>query len=513
MALRSAFGGGVARERPVAEKLNALFIMVDQMKATSSHLWGCPWNPTPGLEALAALGTRFDQAHTPHPLCVPARVAFWTGRYPHNTGVRINAGGVPPESWHAFRAWKAAGYTTALIGKDHCFMDPAHQDAFDVWVEISHTGPQGRWRGMEPVRDRASVAADHAVRARMEDPSYTPERGEFVKAATFNYAVADRPLSTFSTATVTQQAKRFLEERGRDPFVMWLSYPDPHNPYEAPASYFDLVRPSVRYPAWRRDEFEDAPERNKVLWHLMDLSRETDEHVRGVIAAYHAMVRFVDDQIGELLGSLEERGLLEKTVVVFCSDHGDFAGEHMMMGKGGAFFDCLTRVPLIVALKGAPWAGAVEGRPVSLLDVVPTVLSMQGLKATACSDGRLLPTITDAEPRAFVCSEYGDGGPRITVADLTAGNIPRGRAGVRATLVAREAEGHRKMLRTERWKYVHDPCGDDDELYDLGRDPHELYNLAPYAEHRGTLEELHSMLVRWSLDVGVPEAERPRRRG
>lgn len=478
------------------QPLNVVVVMVDQMKATASHLWGCHWNQTPGLAALARHGVRFDMAFTPHPLCVPARVAFWSSLFPHNSGVRTNSGGMPGHAWHPFKLWKAQGYRTAMIGKDHCFMRPDDQALFDVWCEIGHTGPEGSWRGMDWVRNPADIAADHAIRQRMENPSDAQPAG-YVRTKSFNYAVTDRPLGTYATSIITSQAERFLDLHGAQSFVMWLSYPDPHNPYEAPKQWFDDIRPRVRYPAWRRDEFADAPERNKVLWRLMDLSGESDHDVRGIIAAYHAMVAFVDGQVTRLLSALERHGMMERTLIVFCSDHGDFAAEHMMFGKGGAFYDCLTRVPLVVALKGAGWAGSVESAPVSLLDVVPTILELQGLALPAGRDGQVLPSVTPAPRRAFAVSEYGAGGPPVTLADLDRDGVPHGRGGVKATLQAREAEGQRRMLRTSGWKYVHDPMGDLDELYDLSADPGELFNLAGFEHCRTRAAEMKELLDRW----------------
>src|SRR5690606_1608042 len=102
----------------------------------------------------------------------------------------------------------------------------------------------------------------------------------------------------------------------------------------------------------------------------------------------------------------------------FCADHGDFAGEHGMTRKGGVFYDCLVRVPLIVSWPGRLPEGAVEHSPVNLLDLVPTLFDLQGLAVPAAMQGELLPTVTDAPAREATFSEYGAGGPPCTLADL-----------------------------------------------------------------------------------------------
>ena len=123
---------------------NAIIVMVDQMKATASHLHGRHGITTPGLERLARLGTRYENATTPHPLCVPARVAMWTAMNPHRTGCTVNRTPMPRGMPHAARWWKEAGYELALLGKNHCFAESEDYGLFDVWCEIEHYGFKDR---------------------------------------------------------------------------------------------------------------------------------------------------------------------------------------------------------------------------------------------------------------------------------------------------------------------------------------------------------------------------------
>ena len=115
---------------------NVIVIMTDQQKATASHLYGSTFCETPSMARLADEGVLFEHAFTPHPLCVPARVSLWTGQYPHQHGARRNETWMPARAAraaHAFELWKAAGYTTGLIGKNHCFDRPEDLALFDVW--------------------------------------------------------------------------------------------------------------------------------------------------------------------------------------------------------------------------------------------------------------------------------------------------------------------------------------------------------------------------------------------
>jgi arylsulfatase A-like enzyme len=475
------------------EKNNVLVIMTDQQKATASHLYGNNFCHTPNMERLANEGTLYEHAITPHPLCMPARVSFWRSQFPHSTGGRRNQTPMPAGSDHAFRLWKEAGYRTGLIGKNHCFEDKEDLKLFDVWNAFTHGGRHegpSTW-GMDwwrPEAGRKKVA--EAI------------RGVEPQNPRFSYGTTDLPLEDHSTGLVTGQTVRFLEEFGQDPFALWVSFPDPHEPWVVPRQYAEMFPPDkIELPPWRDGEFSDgsAPERNRVLYDILGVAGDPIEDLYGVMAAYYGMVRFLDDGLGQILDALERLGLRDKTTVVFCSDHGDFMGEHRMTCKGGVFYDCLTRVPLIVSQPGRLPQGRRDSSMVNLIDIVPTLLEVQGLETPASMHGQPLPTVTDAAPRDEAFSEYGAGGPPFTSADLDKLEKPWGRRALIESLAEREAEGRRKMVRTHEWKYVHDPMGDMDELYDLVNDPWELTNVAALPEHAGTLAAMRLRLADWSI--------------
>ena len=155
----------------MAERLNTIVIMCDQMKATASHLYGNSFCETPAIGRLAEDGVLYRHATTPHPLCVPARISFWTSQFPHSHGGRRNETWMPEGAVHAFQVWKEAEYHTGLIGKNHCFNRPEDLDLFDTWCQISHTGrTKGEaTKGMEWFRPIVSIDAAHAVRRKMPE--------------------------------------------------------------------------------------------------------------------------------------------------------------------------------------------------------------------------------------------------------------------------------------------------------------------------------------------------------
>jgi len=478
---------------------NVLVIMSDQQKATASHLYGNSFCQTPAMERLASEGVLFEHAITPHPLCTPARVSFWTSQFPHSHGGRRNQTLMPAGATHAFQIWREAGFHTGLIGKNHCFERPEDLALFDTWCEISHGGINDPTRGMEWFRPTDGVAEAHQLRRTMA-----------AQSPRFSYATSDFPLEDYSSGLVAGQTVRFLENHREDPFALWVSFPDPHEPWVVPAQYADMFPPErIQLPPWRQGEFDAdgaAPERNRVLYEILGVREDPLEDVLGVMGVYYGMVRFIDDSLGQILDALDRLGLRENTIVVFCSDHGDFMGEHAMVCKGGVFYDCLTRVPLIVSHPGGLPTGVIDDSMVNLVDVVPTLLQLQGLAVPRSMHGQPLPTATGAAPRDAAFSEYGAGGPAFGMRDLEELERPYGRRALMQSLQWREAEGRRKMVRTREWKYVHDPMGDLDELYDLAEDPWELVNVVGESESAEVVAEMRLRLADWSISTEDAEA-------
>ena len=473
------------------DRPNVIVIMADQMKATASHLYGSTFCETPGLRRMADEGVLFRNAFTPHPLCVPARCGLWTAQFPHSNGCRRNETLMPARATHAFQIWHDLGYHCALIGKNHCFERDEDLALFETWCEISHGGLDRARpnKGMEWFRPVEAIREAHSVRRGM--PRISPR---------FSYAASDYPLTDYSTGLIAGQTERFLEANQANPFALWVSIPDPHTPYEAPRHYYDMFPPeAIDLPPSREDEMADAPERNLVCRQMLGIEDDPVDDIYGALAAYYGMVRFLDDGVGQILDALERLGLRDNTIVAFCADHGDLSGEHNMISKGSMFYDALTRVPLIVSCPGLVPEGVVDESMANLIDVVPTLLTLQGIEIPRSMYAPALPTVTEAPPRDATFSEYGAGGPAFTLEHLNRLPEPTGRGAVGRSLQWREAEGRRKMVRTREFKYVHDAMGDRDELYDLANDPWELQNVVNVPAHADVLAEMRLRLADWSI--------------
>ncbi len=427
---------------------NVLFILSDEHQRDILGCYGDRLVETPNLDALALRGTRFTNAYTPCPICVPARAALATGRHVHETGHWDNAhpyhGEVP--SWH--HRLRESGRNCTLIGKLH-FRSADDDNGFSEEILPLHVlDGLGDLLGM--------VRKPPAARGNM--PALAREAGPGESSYTrYDRSIAD--------AACDWLKKRAAAE-GDKPWALFVSFVLPHFPLIAPEAFFNLYPPD-RVPLPKLTETPDHPVL-EAMRRCMNYADYFDEATtRRAIAAYYGMVSFLDHNIGRVLRALEETGLAQSTSVVYTSDHGDNLGERNLWGKSVMYEESVA-VPLIVTGQGVP-EGAVCDTPVTLLDVFPSVLEATGTPADpgdADLPGRSLYAIAKGvTPERAIMSEYH-----------AAGSIT-------GTF----------MLRHGRWKYVHF-VGYRPQLFDLGADPGETKDLATDPAYAGVLAECESEL-------------------
>ncbi len=442
--------------RPV-DKTNLLILMDDEHTGNALGCYGHPIVRSPNIDQLATRGTRFESAYTNSPICVPARAAFATGLYPHQTGYWDNClayDGATPSWGHALQE---AGIPSTAIGKLH-YIDDERPTGFDQQILPMHIHDGGDTHGL--VRD------DPPTRPQCKDLAENIGRGET------EYTEYDRNIRDAACAWLRDRASSPSDR----PWTTFVSFISPHYPLIAPKEFFDLYDPArIPLPKKRPDDGTAATEwwqafENCYIW---DQFFESDEQRRIAIAAYYGLVSFVDDCVGKILRVLEETGLDDSTRVIFLSDHGDNLGARGLWGKS-TMYDESVRVPLMMTGPGIP-AGVVRRTPVSLIDVFPTVLETAGLETPRDRPGRSLVELAQLPDDSArpIFSEYH----------------------------ATAAKSAEFMIRRGRYKYIH-YVGYPPELYDLDEDPDELRNLAPHAEHAGLISEFERAL----RDLLDPEA-------
>lgn len=435
---------------------------------------------------MAKNGVALDRAYTTAPLCVPARVSLLTGRWPHAHRVRENAG-----AKHAFfeqdlfDVCRALGYRTGLAGKNHSHLTAAKMDYFRPY---SHNG------AVKPTVPNQEEAKFDAWLTNL------------------NHGVGKQPtpfpLELQLPYRIVSDAISFLKGAGDSPFLLWVSFPEPHNPYQAPKPYFDLFPPEKVPPRCCGPEVL-AQKGFKWRW-LRKLEDDTypgyDDYWQRTKSNYLGMLRMIDDQLARLWRFLEEHGLWKNTVVVYVSDHGDYVTDYGLMRKGVGLPEALVRIPMV-------WAGAGI-RPqnpgqvfVSLADVMPTLCEAIGADIPAGVQGRSLwPMLCGQsyplEEFRSVYGEVGFGGLHYEESDSVPYSIaqmgPPGAPKTFDELNSCTQSGYMKMVRLGDWKLTFDMLGNG-ELYNLAEDPFELNNRYGDAAVASAQMQLLEELLAWTI--------------
>lgn len=446
---------------------NLLLVITDQQRADTI----APGGPcrTPHLQALAASGTRFERCYAPNPICSPTRASLFTGLYPHAHGITdvthavdATQADLTPGTPFWPRLLQGAGYRTGYFGKWHVERSDRLEDfGFDAYeTELRLTGVQGHEGPLSP-------------RVAVQQEGYR----EFLLAGVHDGAAADAP-----EARLVDLGIGFLEEAARDPERPWalvVATEAPHDPYLAPRELYERYDPAaIDLPASFRDDLSGRPavyRRIRGAWDGL-----SEQEVREAIACYYATCTLVDVQVGRLLAALEASGQAGDTVVVFCSDHGDYLGAHGLFLKGVPAFDEAYRVPLVLRGPGVP-VGREVAAPVGLIDLGPTLVRLL-LGEDYPAHGRdLAPHLA---PEAIGADAAG----------AQAAAAPVGEAF--AEFHGQRLRYTQRILWRERWKYVFNGFAED-ELYDLEADPSEATNLAGDPAHAATLRAMAARL--WGI--------------
>ncbi|MDF2959430.1 MAG: sulfatase-like hydrolase/transferase [Paenibacillus sp.] len=385
-----------------ADKPNVIVIMTDQQRADVSAREGFPLDTTPFLDALARKGTWFDKAYTASPICVASRCSMLTGRYPGAHRVREN-GGIRHISYtrDLFDVMKGQGYATALIGKNHTYLK-ADSPSVDHFISLNHFGDQGPFRN-----DQERSFAEWLSRRSQcsTEPSPFP-------------AECQNPARGVTSAL---EWVRSVEEK---PFFLWLSFPEPHNPYQTPEPYFSLFPPEV-LPALGASSGDRESKGFKWQWCRLQgeyFNPDYEAEIPRVRSNYFGMLRLIDDEIQRLVKSLEASGRLENTILVFLSDHGDFVGEYGLIKKGPGLPDILLKIPMFFAGPGIISNEGPHSAHISIVDLMPTLCEAIGADIPAGVQGRSLwPLLTGKEypleEFTSIYGEHGFGGLEFTESD------------------------------------------------------------------------------------------------
>ena len=489
---------------------NILFIMCDQLRHDYLGCTGHPSIRTPNIDALASRGVVFKNTFCQSPICGPSRMSVYTGRYISSHGAMSNFTPLRIGERNIGDHLNPLGVRTVLVGKTHMVPDREGIERLGLDPD-GETVRRHMQCGFEVVERDDGVHPDTMVKPGLAYNEYLKSRGyteddnpwhwaansveteDGVRSGFFN-DIVDRPARVTDeeseTPYMTRRAIEFLEsDDGKAPWLLHLSYIKPHWPYVAPAPYHDMYGPDDVVPAVKSDaELEDPNPLAKLFMDRVAGKTFSDDAQRGqVIRTYMGLITQVDDQLGVLFEHMDKRGLLDDTMVVFTSDHGDYMGDHWM-GDKDYFHAPSVQVPLIIAdpdPSADATRGTVDESLVELIDLIPTFIDFHGGDVPGnILDGRsLMPRIKgkEADWRDCAISEYDYS---CQVFRPETGRMP--------------LDCRSYMAATREWKLIHAP-GYPPVLFDLANDPDELVDLGRSPEHAEARRGMFERLAEWAL--------------
>ncbi len=417
---------------------NIIVVLVDDMRWDEYSEAGHNYIKTPNIDRVAKEGVNFKNAFTTTPLCSPSRASFLTGQYAHTNGITDNL--ARNEQSHQLETFpkklQEFGYETAFVGKWHMGNDDSKRPGFNYWASLKGQGEAN-------------------------DPNLNVN-GDRIQA------------KGYVTDVLTDHALRFINQNREKPFLLYLAHKALHPnsiqrddgssadigeggfiPAERHKGMYDSAvykrRPNNGIPPL------DKPALMRKIGDLPPLGPETATKEKA-IRERAEMLMAVDESLGSMMKSLEEKGILDKTIIVFTSDHGYWYGEHGLDEERRLAYEEAIRIPLLIRYPPKIKVGLQPQEMVLSIDLAPTLLEMAGRQPDAELQGlSLLPIVEDSvgEWRKSILIEYYSD-----------------------TVFPRMFTMGYKAVRTERHKYIrYEDLQGMDELYDLQTDPYELKNL------------------------------------
>jgi len=472
----AAAGGGAAlasltlghrAEAAPAKRPNIVFILIDDLRWDALSCMDHPFLETPNIDRIANEGVRFENAFVTISLCSPARGCFLTGTHAHVHNVRTNeANDYDPSLSTWPQVLQQRGYETGYVGKWHMAPQSDPRPGFDYWLSF-------RGQGVHV------------------DPELNENGRVFTQEG-------------YMTDILTKYATDFIEQDRNQPFCLYFAHKAIHGPFIPAERHKDAFADvMIDEPASFQDTFADKPEwiREGIVRGARKeaMLENADKPVPDAMPPgqwqprnegrlnYYRMMLSIDESVGQVIDALEQKGILDDTVLVFTSDNGYFQGEHRR-GDKRLMYEESIRIPLLVRYPRGAETGLTPEQMVLDIDIAPTMLALAGVNAPQVMQGESFARIIAGETpdwRESWLYEY-----------FKEGWLP----GI-PTMFG---------VRTERWKYITFPDIEDiDELYDIQADPTEMKNLALDPAHASVLAEMKTELARLLRETRYAPAPGP----
>ena len=458
---------------------NILIFMTDEHRLSGVGAYGKTPCKTPNIDALAKQGVLFENAYTACPLCSPARASLMTGLHIHAHGMTANEGEMGcgndkiPDSLNLLgRKLQSAGYNCGFNGKWHISQATVPTKCGFLGYDYWGHGSGGHY--YQDYRDYVtSLGFEWKIKPHEADGEKITGFGitGFPEEGTVSHYLADNTM-------------KLIDEMSGDdkPFFMWHNDWGPHGEHWVPQEYYDMYK-DVEIPEWENFDWDDPNHPVRLMSGVPNWRQFSFEDYAEVIRHYYAFCTLIDHQLGRIVKHLEEKGLLDDTVIIFTADHGETLGSHGgITNKGWSHFDEIQRIPLIVA-DPAGKKGETVKELTSLLDVYATACDYAGADYSN-SHGHSLLQFVEKRPKT----------------------VKRWRDCVFVEFFGLSSCATNMVTcRSGDFKYGW-TCSNKDELYDLKSDPFEMHNLIDDPAYCETLSHLRKCMYTFFEESGYPAA-------
>lgn len=458
---------------------NLLFLMTDQLVYDAmGHI--TKGIQTPYLDRLAERAVCFSRCYTGAPLCMPARASLATGLYPQELGIEDNGcEGLTMQSETWMQRVRDAGYETALFGKAHLHKFPS--DMRDKEEQTRHYGyeivnemPGPRTYGIKKSSYYDYLKEHHLLECYCRDMDRRYREGHV-----YDCSPTPLPIKDYADVYIADRALEYLENvPQKRPWFCTVGFGGPHDPWDTPKEYADIYS-DFAPPAPRKKPVSLNPDRPRGVYDEIlngkydvslteDILNMTRENVDGLRRSYYGHVTLIDKQVGRILSCLEKRGMLDNTIIVFTSDHGEQNGDYGLLFKQ-TFFETSVRVPMMIAIPGEKHKRI--DTPVELMDAGATLCDLLGVNQNLGHARSWLPMINgcSGEKKRIVSQLFGE-----------------------------------TMLIENSFKAVFNKKDEVYLLFNLEEDPEETRNMAATKQTQEIEEKMKQSLGEWRDTLKIP---------
>ncbi|MCG8499897.1 MAG: sulfatase-like hydrolase/transferase [Firmicutes bacterium] len=481
------------------KKSNLVFIFTDEQAADTLKAYGNDVIHTPNLDRLADQSIVFERAYVTQPVCTPSRSTLLTGLYPHTNGCIENNVKLPDEVKCFPELGDFSEYQNAYYGKWHLGNEIFKQHGFEEWKSIEDFYLKYYDDDKDKDKIQRSTYHHHLV-----ELGYEPDEVLADGSKGFSRPFCARlPEEHTKAAYLADESVGFIQNNKENPFILFVNFLEPHMPFFGPRDgQYDVAE--IPLPANFHHELnEKNPLKLRLLKQALlerghsGLPLKTEEDWKKMISNYWGLVSLVDAQVGKILDALEENNLMDDTIIVFTSDHGDMMGSHRLIAKC-TMFEEAVRVPLLMKIPDTECAGKRVSNPVSQVDIVPTLLELMGQKVPEhlqgqswgpfLKDGKLL----DEENVFIEWNGHNNGMMNNGILQSWLRKYDEDEV--------KDAIGDpiRTVITPDLWKFNWSVRGED-ELYNLKADPYEQNNLAYEECHSDLMQSLKEKIKQWKV--------------